>query len=250
MSKEKMSRDAFRIWKISPKVEADEEAKLDKMLMGYGSITAFIAPTNSGKSNLIVNLLNRRCFYRKKFDHVFVMSPTMEVDAVWSAAKGVDHVWDHYDDEAVRELYEAQLARIKKDRRGETPNILLIVDDCIAEIPKQHSAINSLSTKLRHSNITLWLTSQKFTRIPVMLRNQVRYWVLFRAACKNKLEKDAIVSEVGASVAEETFEALWKACGDNPWNFMVVSVRSPVNKMFRREFQSYLVPAEENPTPE
>ncbi len=245
-----MSRDTFRIWKISPKVEAEEEAKLDKMLMGFGSITAFIAPTNSGKSNLIVNLLNRRCFYRKKFDHVFVMSPTMEVDAVWSAAKGVDHVWDHYDDDAVRELYEAQLARIKKDGRAETPNILLIVDDCIAEIPKQHSAINSLSTKLRHSKITLWLTSQKFTRIPVMLRNQVRYWVLFRAACKNKLEKDAITSEVGGSVAENTFEALWDAVGDNPWNFMVVSVRSPVSKMFRKEFQSYLVPKEENPTPE
>jgi hypothetical protein len=91
MSKEKMSCDALRIWKISPKVEAEEEAKLDKML-GYGSITAFIAPTNSDKSNLIVNLLNRRYFYRKKFDHVFVMNPTMEVDAVWSAAKGVDHV--------------------------------------------------------------------------------------------------------------------------------------------------------------
>ena len=44
-----MSRETFRIWKISPKVEAEEEAKLDKMLMGYGSITAFIAPTNSGK---------------------------------------------------------------------------------------------------------------------------------------------------------------------------------------------------------
>jgi hypothetical protein len=95
--------------------------------------------------------------------------------------------------------------------------------------------------------------SNEFTRIPVLLRNQTRFWVLFRAAAKNKLERDAMwhpgASEVGASVAEDDFLRMWEACGDKPWNFMVVSIRSPMRRMFRREFQAYLVPEGDEASP-
>jgi len=237
-----MPRKDFSIRVIDPHVPADPQPKLDK-IMGYGSITCFVAPTSAGKTNLIANLLNRKQFYRKKFGHICVMSSTIDADDTWKAVKQVDEVYDSYNDLAVQHLYDSQIACIKQHGRAETHNVLLILDDLIAEIPKSSSAIASLSTKVRHAKITVWITSQKFTRIPVLL-NQTRFWVLFRAAARNRLEHDAIVSEVGNSLPEEEFDSLWKACGSEPWNFLVVSVRSPLPRMFRKEFLKYLIPAE------
>jgi hypothetical protein len=96
--------------------------------------------------------------------------------------------------------------------------------------------------RLRHYKVTCWITTQKFNRLPVALRNQVQYWILFKTAIKNELERESIAREVGSMVSEKVFMKLWEAVGDNNYNFLVVHIRSPPNKMFRREFQAYLLP--------
>jgi hypothetical protein len=70
----------------------------------------------------------------------------------------------------------------------------------------------------------------------------VQYWILFKTAIKNELERESIAREVGAMVSEKIFMKLWEAVGENNYNFLVVHIRSPANKMFRREFQAYLTP--------
>jgi hypothetical protein len=114
------------------------------------------------------------------------------------------------------------------------------LDDVIDQIPKNKSALNSLSMRLRHYKVTCWIATQKFNRLPVAFRTQIQYWVLFKTATKNALERESIAREVGAFTSEDTFLRLWDAVGDNTWNFMVVHIRSPESKMFRREFQAYL----------
>jgi hypothetical protein len=233
-------REPYIVKKVST-VKDDDLPDLDKFLMQFYTITAFIAPTNSGKTNLIVNLLNRRPFYRKKFDKIVVISSTVAIDPMWTRAKGIDEAYEKYDDKIITDLIESQKATLEKDE-DDVPNVLLILDDVIDQIPKLTSALNSLSTRLRHYKITCWITTQKFNRLPVVLRNQVQYWILFKTAIKNEAERESIAREVGAMVSERIFMKLWNAVGSHNYNFMVVHIRSPENKMFRREFQAYLRP--------
>lgn len=239
-----MARDKYHIKKVSTALEEDDLPDLDKFLMKFYSISAFIAPTNSGKTNLIVNMLNRRPFYRNKFDSIILISSTYTIDPMWEKAKGIDAVYEEYDDAIIQELVTEQKASLAKAGRNETPNVLLILDDVIDQIPKTKSALNSLSMRLRHYKVTCWITTQKFNRLPTIFRNQVQYWILFRSAAKNEMEREAIAREVGSMVDEKVFMRLWGACGSNNWDFMVVHTRSPDKKMFRKGFLSYLKPVE------
>lgn len=233
-------REQYKVKKVRTELEDDDLPELDKFLMKFYSISAFIAPTNSGKTNLIVNLLNRKPFYRKKFDSIVLISSTYMIDPMWKKAKGIDEAYEEYDDRIIQKIIDEQKASLQKDGRNETPNILLILDDVIDQIPKEKSALNSLSMRLRHYKVTCWITTQKFNKLPVAFRNQVQYWILFKTAIKNEVERESIAREVGSFTSEQTFMKLWNSVGDNNWNFMVVHIRSPEAKMFRREFQKYI----------
>jgi hypothetical protein len=52
-----------------PKVKDEnlDLQKLNPLLMKYFTNTLFIAPTGVGKTNLIINLLDRPRFYKNKF---------------------------------------------------------------------------------------------------------------------------------------------------------------------------------------
>jgi hypothetical protein len=234
------ARDPFKVKKVATELETDKLPDVDKFLMKFFTITAFIAPTNSGKTNLIINLLNRRPFYRKKFDKIVLISSTFLIDPMWKKAKGLDEVYEEYNDKIVQKIIDEQKAALKKDGREKSPNVLLILDDVIDQIPKTKSALNSLSMRLRHYKVTCWITTQKFNKLPVAFRNQVQYWILFKSAIKNEVERESIAHEIGSFTSKETFMKLWEAVGDNNYNFMVVHIRSPENKMFRREFQAYM----------
>lgn len=235
-------REPYIVKKVSTALDDDDLPDVDKFLMKFYTITAFVAPTNSGKTNLIVNLLNRRPFYRKKFDKIVLISSTVAIDPMWARAKGIDSAFEAYDDRIINELIDEQKKALEEDERAEVPNVLLILDDVIDQIPKTSSALNSLSMRLRHYKVTCWITTQKFNRLPVALRNQVQYWILFKTAIKNELERESIAREVGSMVSEKVFMKIWEAVGDNNYNFLVVHIRSPGNKMFRREFQAFLRP--------
>jgi len=238
-------RPDFKILKVH--TEKEEERKpLDKFLMKMNTITAFVAPTNSGKTNLIVNLLNRKQFYKKRFDYIVLISSTYNLDDMWRKAKGIDDVFESYDDEIIHHIIEEQKATLEKEGRNKTPNVLLILDDVIDSVPKVNSALNSLSMRLRHYKVTCWITTQKYNRLPSIMRNQVQYYILFKSASKNAKEKESIANEVGSMVGEKVFLKLWDSVGDNNYNFMVVALRSPESQMFRREFQAFLKPVQNN----
>jgi hypothetical protein len=221
-----------------PKDENLELKELNPMLMKYFTNTLFIAPTGVGKTNLIINLLDRPRFYKNKFDKIVLFSNTYYSDNIWKSCKSIDeeNVYIDYSDDVLEQIIEEQIA----SKNDEEPlNTLIIFDDIIQQISKHKSLINKLIMRNRHYYLTIWITTQKYSLVSPTIRNNTAYFVLF--GIKNKKEKEFIINELSDNVNEEDFTKMWSyALDDKNYNFLVISVKDPPNKMYRKQFKSFI----------
>lgn len=216
--------------------------KLHPLLPKYFTNTLFIAPTGVGKTNLIINLLDRPRFYKNKFDKVVLFSNTYYNDKIWESCKTIEseNVYTDYSDDTLQSLVDEQE---DAKQSGEPINTLIIFDDIIQQINKNKSLINSLVMRNRHYYLTIWITTQKYSRVSLSIRNNIAYYVLF--GIKNKKEKQFIIDELSDNISEDDFIKLWEyALEGKNYNFLVISVKDSPDKVYRKQFRSYLISEE------
>lgn len=230
---------SLQINKINkPKDDNLHLKELHPMLMKYFTNTLFIAPTGVGKTNLIINLLDRPRFYKNKFDKVVLFSNTYYSDNIWKSCKTIDpeNVHIDYSDEVLEQIIEEQISSKDDD---EPLNTLIIFDDIIQQISKTKSLINKLIMRNRHYYLTIWITTQKYSLVSPTIRNNTAYYVLF--GIKNKKEKDFITDELSDNVNEDDFTKIWNYALDGKnYNFLVISVKDSPDKIFRKQFKSFI----------
>jgi hypothetical protein len=230
---------SLQIKKINkPKDENLHLKELHPMLMKYFTNTLFIAPTGVGKTNLIINLLDRPRFYKNKFDKVVLFSNTYYSDNIWKSCKTIDpeNVHIDYSDDVLEQIIEEQIASVDDE---EPLNTLIIFDDIIQQISKTKSMINKLIMRNRHYYLTIWITTQKYSLVSPTIRNNTAYYVLF--GIKNKKEKEFITNELSDNVNEEDFTKIWNYALDGKnYNFLVISVKDSPDKIYRKQFKSFI----------
>jgi len=222
-----------------PKDENLNLKELHPMLMKYFTNTLFIAPTGVGKTNLIINLLDRPRFYKNKFDKVILFSNTYHNDKIWKACKSIDEENVHvdYSDEKLEEIVDEQRQAIEDN---EPINTLIIFDDIIQQINKHSALINKLVMRNRHYYLTIWITTQKYSLVSPTIRNNISYYILF--GIKNRKEKEFIINELSDNISEEDFIKMWDyALDDKNYNFMVISAKDKAEKMYRKQFKSFIM---------
>jgi len=222
-----------------PKDENLNLKELHPMLMKYFTNTLFIAPTGVGKTNLIINLLDRPRFYKNKFDKIILFSNTYHNDKIWKACKSIDEENVHvdYSDEKLEEIVDEQRQAIEDD---EPINTLIIFDDIIQQINKHSALINKLVMRNRHYYLTIWITTQKYSLVSPTIRNNISYYILF--GIKNRKEKEFIINELSDNISEEDFIKMWDyALDDKNYNFMVISAKDKAEKMYRKQFKSFIM---------
>ncbi len=222
-----------------PKDENLNLKDLHPMVMKYFTNTLFIAPTGVGKTNLIINLLDRPRFYKNKFDRVILFSNTYHNDRIWKSCKSIDEENVHidYDDEKLQEIVDEQKEAIENE---EPINTLIIFDDIIQQINKTSSLINKLVMRNRHFYLTIWITTQKYSLVSPTIRNNTSYFILF--GIKNIKEKEFIINELSDNVSEEDFKKIWAYALDGQnYNFLVISAKDKADKMYRKQFKSFIM---------
>ncbi len=149
------------------------------------------SPSNSGKSNVIKNLITRKEFgyntYYKK--NIFLFSPTVHIDPIW---QGLDlpeaHLYDEWDEKIVENI----LAYSSKHGGS-----LLILDDMITSSDAVNGKRGNLLKKIfyqgRHHKVSIILVSQKLKDIPLGMRINSTHIICFDL--RNKNEEDAFLEE-------------------------------------------------------
>ena len=189
----------------------------------------------SGKTSLILNLICKRGkMFNKKFDKVFVFSPslmTMKDEPFGELPEEQVHT------DLTIENFSQALDAVKDT--GEKH--LFILDDVVNDMKKSMAIQTLLSKALmnrRHlagagGSVSFIITTQVYNKIPAPIRKTASHIILYHT--RNKKEIETIYDELIVLPKEDFYEIL-KYCFDKRHNFIYIDINKSYDKMFHKCF--------------
>lgn len=211
----------------------------------------FIGSTGMGKSTLVTNLLTKEQFLGGKrkngesyFDAKILVSPTGDTDDVQKELGLADDEIETDLSEVpllLKELMKEQKKRIKAEGADKAPKILIIYDDVIShpQFMKNKYFIKSFIAN-RHSNFTVFLCSQSWTKIPRAIRLQARGVFYFAGSLS---EVDLLCDEYcPPGLARYDFRNIIDYCTRDPYSFLYINKSVPMKNRFRKNLAEIIQP--------
>jgi hypothetical protein len=222
-------------------------------------------PSKSGKSNLARWCLDR--YYRLRpnkswFDEIYLLSPTANIDYIWSnmppQLKAKNRITDpspaillkilnsqkrdimgSTSDSAAQSMSATRLAKKKQSAK----RVLIIFDDAIAE----SSMINSkeflkIFVAGRHYGISSMVMTQSYVKVPRSVRLQATHLCMFpsRSSELLRLYEEHGPKELTKNEFIELVQFATKATDEDPYPFLYVDAFAPPSRRFRRGFTDQL----------
>ena len=193
-----------------------------------GASLLICSSQNSGKSNLLVNLLINSNFYKDAFDDVYIFSSNINNDQTTKKLKEAFPAtcFDSFDEGKLRRILEHQKSMNDEER----PAIAIILDD-IQDV-KCKSPFFALASNFRHQGVALLCYSvQKFTMVPPIVRSQITNLLVGTNSC-HQLKQMAMEYQ-DAVGGEENFLKAHRIAVPKRYNFLYCDFANYPCKMYR-----------------
>ena len=133
-----------------------------------------VAPSNTGKSIMVSNLISSDNFPYKKYfkENIFIFSPTFKMGSM----TGMDNikknnVFDTFDVEVLNSIIREQKDLVELYGKKKSSPILIILDDVVGELDaKRKEFLKKSYFGLRHFNGSIILLAQQYKMIPKSAR--------------------------------------------------------------------------------
>ncbi|MBU6280437.1 MAG: hypothetical protein KGN78_14445 [Actinomycetales bacterium] len=213
-------------------------------------------PSGSGKTvfiqSLIVDLMRTRgggsCFL-----HIYVWSPSINLDPVWATvrefAKKVlkqedDCFFEEFhtqDLQAVIDKQQKLITQLKERGTKMLPNILVVVDDFAddAAVARRETLLHQLFMRGRHSKISTLISTQKYRALAPQMRTQALSFFIFKL--RSQQELDALLDEVSALGGRKLVDSFYREATRKPYSFLYIRLDQP-EPMFMERFDFVLTP--------
>jgi len=183
----------------------------------YGFALLVSGKPGSGKSSTIfAQLLNRNGLFYKKFENVYIFSPslnTMEREIKLSP----DKIFETYDVEALTRIYETQ-----KFNNPNQEEALLIIDDMLTEVMGDKSNIlNKIIFNRRHAYLSVVFLTQVFNKVPLKFRKTFSDFILFNTS--NRKEIASFFEELTQYNPNE-YKIIARTLWRDPHDFIMINV--------------------------
>ena len=220
-----------------------------------------LAPSSSGKTLAIVNMLTRPEFYggpNGLFTHIYWASPTATIDPALDAlreyVKTLDQDQDEdptFHDSVDVEFLQSRVNRqrkvvehMKKSKTRQHGFACAIIIDDLADVkrglPQVARFVDSLFVKCRHWGVSVILSSQKL-KLPLIsptVRVNLTFALIFRLRNNTDLI-DGFENEYSAIVDKDTLHAMYMASVAKPFGFLYLNlVEQDRNRIFYNGFHS------------
>ena len=165
-----------------------------------GFMMCISGSSGSGKTTALYSIMlkkkmkNKRQSYRKLFDKIYVVSPTigkasMKKDPFSKLPESQKHC--SLSLQCLVEL-EDEFAENREDNK----HSCLILDDVGSQLKKNgvYQKLTQIIQNRRHNFVSIFILVQKFRDVPTGIRNNLSHFITFLP--KNNVEKEAIFTEL------------------------------------------------------
>tara|TARA_R110002096_G_scaffold417090_1_gene620590 strand:- start:307 stop:1071 length:765 start_codon:yes stop_codon:yes gene_type:complete len=222
-----MDKSAPQIRKVKDPPKEKPRKILHENLPQLPCIMTIIAPTKSGKTNLLSNLLLRDDFYKDVHDNVTIMSNTIESDQTGRFLRQACDCYTGYSDQILGGLITQQKSFSEEDR----PFIGLVFDDILGSV-KRNSYLNSLVTRSRHFGVGLLAISvQSFKALGPVIRNNCNAFICLNLQNMSELSK--ISDEYsGMFGGDQNFRKIYNKATEVRYDFLYLDLQSNPSRAF------------------
>lgn len=241
-------------------IKPTELDKVSDYLLKPPFAMGLVAPKGSGKSTIIYNLISRPEFYYKKFDQVWMLSPTFFLDDTYAKAKlkpervvtdvnkfsevmtqiidkvnsQIESIKTAVAQQAASQGWsnERQKEEIEKQKSEKLDRILIIIDDAVGvKALERGSVITNSFSRHRHLYISFLYAVQIYKAMPPVVRVNLSAILIFRIYNRGELKK--IVEEQAVLVKDATWMALYEHATKEPYSFLYINYKHPTYRYFK-----------------
>ena len=226
--------------------------------------TSFLlaAPTASGKTMIILNLLLR--YYKDMFARIWIFSPSIKLDPQYAPLRKYLEAMANQDKECL--MYEdldqkvlgklldeqRQITEQCRKRKIKAPQVCVVLDDLAdrgdiltkRQGGAQGSWMISLATRGRHFGVTWIISSQVLNLVGTVIRKNVRSMCVWRL--RNHKEVETLCEELSGVYDKETIMEFYRHATSEPYSFLFVRLDAKTREeMFWLRFEKRLTPLNE-----
>ena len=186
-----------------------------------------VAPSGSGKSNFICNLISLFCKGRGTYDEIHIFCKSKD-EALYrflcDKSKGLIEVHEDL----------LKLKPINEYKPHE--QTLLIFDDLVTDL-KTHPVISEIFIRGRKKNISSMFLSQSYYATPKIIRQNISYCVILKLG--GSRDVNALLREVSIGLTKEQLMYMYNDATRNKFNCLIVDLEKSGNERYRKNFLDY-----------
>jgi hypothetical protein len=186
-----------------------------------------VAPSGSGKSNFITNLITLFCKGKGTYDNIYIFCKCKDEPLyryLADKSKGLIEVFENL--EKLPALNDLNACK----------QTLIIFDDMVTDI-KKHPIISEYFIRGRKKGASIMFLSQSYYNTPKIIRQNVNYVVILKLGGTRDI--NSLLREVSIGLTKEQLLEMYKEATKIKFDVMIINLEKSGNERYRKNFLQY-----------
>lgn len=203
------------------------------------SFNLLLGKMGSGKTSLLVSLLNNKNIFKKCFNHIYLVMPESSrrslANNIFDKYLPKEQIYSYLDADVLNDIYEKCVENSANDEFS-----ILIIDD-MQNMFKDHNVekiLQKIILKMRHIRTSIWLLQQNFQALPKSLRELTSNIITYNLGKSQMLK---LFDEV-VQMDKDKFNEIMDLAFVDKYDWLVINLR---NKNMYTKFDKIIYDDEE-----